>query len=151
MEEIEEAVERLFTGEAKAGCQALRALEAESEKSGAVYPYFDRFLDIMRDVNSYKRTRGLILIAANAKWDQSGRIEEILPEYITHITDEKPITARQCIKALPKIAKEKPALREGMVKALHEADLSKYKESMWHLVYEDIVNALDEMERFTNT
>ena len=35
------------------------------------------------------------------------KIDLVLPEFLTHITDEKPITARQCINALAQIGTAK--------------------------------------------
>ncbi|WP_312441038.1 hypothetical protein [Lacrimispora sp.] len=40
----------------------------------------------------------ITLIAANAKWDRDNRIDEIIDELLRHVMDEKPVTARQCIK-----------------------------------------------------
>lgn len=39
--------------------------------------------------NSYIRTRGLTLIACNAKWDKDNKIDEIIDEYLKHIEDVK--------------------------------------------------------------
>lgn len=64
-----------------------------------------------------------------------------------HIEDVKPITARQCIKLLPMIAKNKPELKCDIVFALQKADTSIYAESMQSLVYKDIQNSLAEIEK----
>ena len=64
-----------------------------------------------------------------------------------HITDVKPITARQCIKLLPMIAKDKPELKEDILSALHKADVSFYEDSMRPLVYKDIQKALKEIQK----
>ena len=117
-------------------------LETESEKSNAVYKFFDRFAELIEDSNSYRRTRGLILIAANAKWDTEYKIDEIIDEYLKHILDEKSITSRQCIKVLPNIAKYKPELVDCIIEALRKADTEIYKNSMQPLVYKDIMSAL---------
>ena len=45
-------------------------------------------------------------------------VDEIIDGYLKHITDVKPITARQCIKLLPMIAKDKPELRNDICSAL---------------------------------
>jgi hypothetical protein len=108
MENVTELIERLYSKDEKAAYEALQFLETESEKSNTVYKFFDRFVELIEDGNSYRRTRGLILIAANAKWDTEYKIDEIIDEYLKHILDEKPITSRQCIKVLPNIAKYKP-------------------------------------------
>ena len=74
-------------------------------------------------------------------------IDEIIDEYLRHIEDVKPITARQCIKLLPMIAQNKPELKEDIVSALQKADISIYADSMQPLVYKDIQNSLAEIEK----
>lgn len=44
-------------------------------------------------------------------------------------TDEKPITARQCIKALAKVGLAKPQYIPKILSCIKHADLSKYKEA----------------------
>ncbi|WP_459476959.1 SufBD protein [Clostridium saccharoperbutylacetonicum] len=142
MENITELIEKLYSKDDKAAYKALQLLEAESEKSNDVYKFFDRFVELIEDSNSYRRTRGIILIAVNAKWDTENKIDEIIDEYLKHILDEKPITSRQCIKVLPNIAKYKPELVEYITEALRKADTKIYKDSMQALVYKDIMSAL---------
>jgi hypothetical protein len=142
MENITELIEKLYSKDDKAAYKALQLLEAESEKSNDVYKFFDRFVELIEDNNSYRRTRGIILIAVNAKWDTENKIDEIIDEYLKHILDEKPITSRQCIKVLPNIAKYKPELVEYITEALRKADTKIYKDSMQALVYKDIMSAL---------
>lgn len=62
--------------------------------------------------------------------------------------DDKPITARQTIKALPTIAKYKPGLINDICDALHKANPQIYKSSMQPLVYKDIQEALKKIENF---
>uniref|UniRef100_UPI000AEB41BB hypothetical protein n=1 Tax=Enterocloster clostridioformis TaxID=1531 RepID=UPI000AEB41BB len=61
--------------------------------------------------------------------------------------DVKPITARQCIKLLPIIAKSKPSLKHDILSALHKANISFYDDSMQSLVYKDIQKALKEIQK----
>ena len=63
------------------------------------------------------------------------------------ITDVKPITARQCIKLLPIIAKHKPELKNDVLSALHKADISIYEDSMQSLVYKDIQKAIEIIQK----
>ena len=142
MESVTELIERLYYNDTKAAYEALQLLEAESEKSNAVYKFFDKFAEMIEDRNSYRRTRGLTLISVNAKWDTENKIDEIIDKYLKHILDEKPITARQCIKVLPNIAKYKPELVECITEALRKADTEVYNESMRPLVYKDIISTL---------
>jgi len=142
-----EAFELLFDKNNKTAYKALQELQNESEETDHVYPYMDRLSDMLESDNSYIRTRGLTLIAYNARWDRNNMIDEIIDGYLKHITDVKPITARQCIKLLPMIAKDKPELRNDICSALERADISFYDDSMQPLVYKDIQKALKEIQK----
>ena len=142
-----EAFELLFDKDNKTAYKALQELQKESEETDHVYPYMDRLSDMLESDNSYIRTRGLTLFAYNAKWDRANKIDEIIDGYLEHITDVKPITARQCIKLLPMIAKDKPELKEDILSALRRADVSFYEDSMRPLVYKDIQKALKEIQK----
>lgn len=128
--------------------QCLKQLESESMKSDAVYSYFDFFASMLNDPNSFIRTRGILLIATNAKWDKDYKIDVIIDSYLEHIMDYKPITARQTIKVLPTIAKYKPELIDDIYSALQKANPQIYKSSMQSLVYKDIQEALGEIANF---
>ena len=127
--------------------KALQELQKESEETDCVYPFIDRLSDMLDSDNSYIRTRGLTLLAYNAKWDKEYKVDEIINEYLKHITDVKPITARQCIKLLPIIAKHKPELKNDILSALNKANISIYDYSMQPLVYKDIQKALKEIKK----
>ena len=144
---IEENFALLFDKNNNAAYKALQTLQKECEESDKIYCYMDKLADMMDSDNSYIRTRGLTLIACNAKWDRDNKIDEIIVEYLKHIEDVKPITARQCIKLLPMIAKNKPELKCDIVSALQKADTSIYADSMQPLVYKDIQNSLAEIEK----
>ncbi len=145
MTNIPELIEGLKNSDDKKAYQCLKQLENESAISADVYPFFHVFVEMLGNTNSYIRTRGLLLIAANAKWDTDCKIDEIIDSYLKHITDDKPITARQCIKALPSIVKYKPDLKLDIKTALHKADPTKYKDSMRPLVEKDIQKALHDI------
>jgi len=142
MDNISELVNGLFDKNDKAAYKCLKELISASEQDNGVYQFFDTFADMIDNENSYVRTRGLLLISANAKWDTDDKIDEIIDKYLCHIMDDKPITARQCIKALPDIAKYKPNLVDDIRTALNKANPQRYTESMQSLVYNDIREAL---------
>lgn len=144
---VAEIFELLFDKNNKVAYKALLELQKESEETNCIYPYMDRLSSMLDNDNSYIRTRGLTLIAYNAKWDTNYKIDEIIDKYLKHITDVKPITARQCIKLLPIVAKYKPELRIDIISALHKADISIYEDSMQPLVYKDIQKALKEIQK----
>jgi len=144
---IGETFELLFDKNNNVAYKALQELHKESEETDCVYPFIDRLSDMLDSDNSYIRTRGLTLLAYNAKWDKEYKVDEIIDEYLKHITDVKPITARQCIKLLPIIAKHKPELKNDILSALNKANISIYDYSMQSLVYKDIQKALKEIKK----
>ncbi|SHJ09338.1 hypothetical protein SAMN02745163_01289 [Clostridium cavendishii DSM 21758] len=146
MNNIEELIEMLYSKDNNMAYKCLKTLEEKSKYSSDVYKFFDKFVEMMEATNSYVRTRGIILISANAKWDVDNKIDEIIDNYLKHILDEKPITARQCIKSLPGIAEYKQDLVPCIREALSKADVEIYKESMQGLVYKDIRAALQKIE-----
>ena len=107
MDNLTFLINSLFDKNNNTACGAMKTLAELSEQSDEVYAYMEMFIEMLESGNSYVRNRGLILIAANAKWDRDFKIDEIIGDYLKHITDPKPITARQCIKSLPKIAKKR--------------------------------------------
>lgn len=144
---IADTFELLFDKNNNVAYKALQKLLKESKETDCVYPYMDRLSDMLDSDNSYIRTRGLTLLAYNAKWDKDYKIDEIIDKYLKHITDVKPITARQCIKLLPIVAKYKPELKNDILSALYKADISVYDDNMQPLVHKDIQKALKEIEK----
>lgn len=87
---------------------------------------------------SLARNRLLHILAANAQWDDENRFDTMLDDDLAHIMDEKPITARQCIKALAQVGMAKPQYIPKMRSCFRDADLSKYKDSMHPLIEKDM-------------
>jgi hypothetical protein len=83
-----------------------------------------------------------MLIAENARWDSENRIEGVIDEYLALLSDEKPITIRQCIQSLGKIASTKPALNGKTAKKLVSFDIMAVKETMRKSILLDILNVL---------
>lgn len=144
---IAETFELLFNKNNNVAYKALQTLQKQSEETDCVYPYMDRLSDMLDSDNSYIRTRRLTLLAYNAKWDKDYKIDEVIDKYLKHITDVKLITARQCIKLLPIIAKHKPELKSDILSKLHKADISIYEDSMQSLVYNDIQKSLKVIQK----
>ena len=92
---IEETIELLLNQDHQTAYKALQELQKESEEDDRVYPYMDRFSGMLDSDSSYIRTRGLTLLAYNARWDVDNKLDELIAQYLKHITDIKPITARQ--------------------------------------------------------
>ncbi len=111
---------------------------SESQDTDTWYEYFDDFASLLNHPKSLVRNRVLYILAANAQWDEENHFDSIIFDFLSHITDEKPITARQCIKALIQVGQAKPRYIPMILSRLHDADLSKYKDSMRPLIERDI-------------
>ena len=147
MYDIISLVEGLNSSDSKYAYGCMKRLEAESKSSDLVYSFFDTFVGMLDNKNSYIRTRGIVLIAANAKWDVGDRLDKAIDKFLEHIEDSKPITARQCIKTLSSVVKYKPQLKNRVLNALHNADLSSYNENMGSLILKDIQKSIKEIEK----
>lgn len=123
----------------KNACAYAERIISESRRTDEWYGYFEEFASLMNHPKSYVRNRALTILAANARWDKENKLDGILPAYLSHITDEKPITARQCVKALAQVGQAKPRLIPDILSALRGADLSKYKDSMRPLIERDMM------------
>ena len=134
----ENLITNLTSKDDKYACAIADKIIAESLDTDEWYKYFDDFASLLNHPKSLVRNRVLYILAANAQWDDENRFDAILDDYLTHVTDEKPITARQCIKALAQVGRAKPQLIPKIVDSLHSVDLSKYKGSMRPLIERDI-------------
>ena len=133
-----ELIAALTAKDDKYACACAEKIISESRETDEWYEYFDAFAALLSYPKSLVRNRALYILAANVQWDDEGRFEAILPEYLSHITDEKPITARQCVKALAEVGRAKPQYVPAILSALRSADLSGYKDSMRPLIEKDI-------------
>ncbi len=127
----------------KYACAYAENIISESHKTDMWYDCFHDFASLLDNPNSLVRNRVLHILAANAQWDDENKFNSIMPEYLSHITDEKPITARQCIQALADVGQAKPQLIPEILEALNCADLSRYKESMRSLIEKDIQKTIE--------
>ena len=126
----------------KYACALADKIISESQETDEWYEYFDYFASLLDHPKSLVRNRVLYILAANAQWDEENRFDAILSCFLTHITDEKPITARQCVKALAQVGLAKPQYIPRILSCLESADLSKYKDSMRPLIEMDIAETV---------
>ena len=134
----ENIIAKLTLKNDKYACALADKIISESQETDEWYEYFDDFATLLDHQKSLVRNRALYILAANAQWDEENRFDGIISDYLLHITDEKPITARQCIKALAQVGLAKPQYIPRIVSCLKAADLSKYKDSMRPLIEKDI-------------
>ena len=136
--------------DAKAAYALAQQITEESRVSDAWYSHFDEFAALLSHKNSLVRNRAITILTANVRWDGEGKFDALLDEFLFHVTDVKPITARQCVAALPEISESKPELIPRIRTALEQADLSGYPDSMQPLVLKDIVAALEKISTLGN-
>lgn len=135
---IENMIAKLTAKDDKYACAFADKIISESQETDEWYKYFDDFASLLNHPKSFVRNRMLYILAANAQWDEENRFDLIIADFLAHITDEKPITARQCIKALAQVGSAKPQYVPVILSRLRNADLSKYKDSMRPLIEKDI-------------
>ena len=138
---MQEIINKLTAKDDKFACALADKIIVESRECDTWYEYFDAFASLLNHPKSLVRNRALHILAANAQWDVENRFDTILPEFLTHVTDEKPITARQCIQALAQVGLAKPQYIPQILDCFHNVDLSKYKDSMRPLIEKDMAEA----------
>ena len=135
----EQIIANLTAKNDKFACAFADKIISESWETDTWYEYFFDFAALLNHPKSLVRNRALHILAANAQWDEENRFDSVLPDFLAHITDEKPITARQCVKALAQVGQAKPQYIPRILSTLREADLSKYTGSMRPLIEKDIM------------
>ena len=132
-------IAKLTTKDDKYACAFADKIILESQETDEWYEYFNTFASLLNHPKSLVRNRVLYILAANAQWDEDNHFDVVLDDYLTHVTDEKPITARQCIKALAQVGLAKPQYIPKILSCLENADLSKYKDSMRPPIEKDLI------------
>ena len=140
---MQEIINKLTAKDDKFACAFADKIIAESRETDAWYEHFDAFATLLNHPKSLVRNRVLHILAANAQWDEENRFDAILTEFLRHVTDEKPITARQCIQALAQVGLAKPQYIPQILSCFHNADLSRYKDSMRPLIEKDMAATED--------
>jgi hypothetical protein len=130
---------------------AFLLLQNRSMLNSDVYPFWDTFQGKLKSDNSYQRSIGLMLIAENVRWDTQHKTEAIIYDYLSLLNDEKPITVRQCIQSLGKVAQSKPALNAKIADRLISFDLMAVKETMRKSILLDIINVLLKIRKSYNS
>ena len=120
---------------------ALKKLLELNENSDELYCHYPLFSALLTSNNSYVRTRGFTLIAANAQWDRENKIENDIDKILSFLSGKKPLEVRQCIKALAQIGKSKRSLRKKIIDALSRVDTTKFSSSLAPLLKRELDEA----------
>ncbi len=143
METTADLIHGLRNCDNKLAYVCLQELLKRSEQSNEVYAFFEELMDLTRAEHSYQRTRGMLLIATNARWDRDNLLDENIDELLERLPQAKPIEARQWIRAVGQIAAAKPDLSEDIAQALGALNTFRYPGTMQKLIREDIADALN--------
>lgn len=107
-----------------------------------IYPYWDVFVSKLSSENSYQRTIGATLIAANIRWDEKKKFARIFQSFMSLCNDEKFATSRLTIQTIPIWSKYAPELLDRTVDELVHINVRGLKETQRKLLLLDIINAL---------
>ena len=115
-----------------------KEIAAASELSPKYYASLEIFASLLDDNKSYIRTRAFILCCSQARWDDEGKLKQLLPLLMALFHDAKPTVVRQCLNAAKEIVVFRPELSETINAELDQIDLTCYRDSMVGLIRADI-------------
>lgn len=141
-EELDALVPVLSDTDDKRRYACFLVLQHKSRIADDLYRYWALFEEKLGSPNSYQRSLGLMLLAANTKWDIDEKFEALFDSYCALLDDGKPITVRQCIQSFAEIIPYKPALWDAIAARLMAVDIGSAKETMRKLLLTDILTIL---------
>jgi hypothetical protein len=127
---------------------ALLLLQNRSTSHPDVYPFWDELVEKFKSSNSYHRSIGLMLIADNVRWDSAGKFDVILEDFLAMVDDEKPVTVRQCVQSLCRIAPFKHHLIPRIHEKLLAVDITARKDTQQKILLLDILSVFAVTRRF---
>ena len=133
----------LTAKDTKQGYGAFLELERLSEESDDLYPYTERFADMVSDRAWAVRCRGFRLFCKQARWDDAGIIDRNLDRALVILEDKKPTAVRQALAALLDVTPYKRELWPAIRQRVEAIDLMHYKDSMAPLIEKDVQKLLD--------
>ena len=144
--ELELLLSMLTAKDTKQGYGAFLELEHLSEESDDLYPYPERFAEMVSDRAWAVRCRGFRLFCKQARWDDDGVIDRCLERAMAILEDEKPTAVRLALAALLDVVPYKRELWPVIRGRLETMDLNRYKDSMAPLIQKDIQTLLNTMQ-----
>lgn len=123
----------------KKAYSVLIELEKISEVSSVLYPYINKFLDMMQSKNYYVKIRGFRLFCMQSRWDDNRYIDKNIDFALDILNDERPTIIRQALEYLREIAIYKGELKEKLLEKIDNLDTTKFKDTMKDLIDKDII------------
>ena len=141
--ELDILLSTLTAKDTKQAYGALLELERLSEESDDLYPYTERFADMVSDRAWAVRCRSFRLFCKQARWDDAGIIDRNLDRALVILEDKKPTVVRQALAALLDVTPYKRELWPAIRQRVEAIDLMHYKDSMAPLIEKDVQKLLD--------
>jgi len=143
--ELDILLSMLTAKDTKQGYGAFLELERLSEESDDLYPYTERFAEMVSHRAWAVRCRGFHLFCKQARWDEDGVIDRCLDRALAILEDEKPTAVRQALAALLDVVPYKRELWPAIRAQVEAMDLSRYQDSMAPLIQKDMQRLLEAM------
>ena len=144
--ELDILLSTLTAKDTKQAYGAFLELERLSEETDDLYPFTERFAEMVSDRAWAVRCRGFRLFCKQARWDDTGVIDRHLDRALAILEDEKPTAVRQALAALLDVVPYKRELWPVVRERVEAMDLNRYKDSMAPLIQKDIQHLLDAMQ-----
>ena len=142
---VELLLSMLTAKDTKQAYGGLLELERLSEETDDLYPYTERFADMVGDRAYAVRVRGFRLFCRQARWDTEGVVDRNLDRALAILEDEKPTAVRQALAALEELVPYKEALWPAIRQRLESMDPGRYRDTMAPLIEKDIRRLLEAM------
>lgn len=110
----------------KYGCSNILIMISRKDP-GILYPYFDRFEQLLDHENKFVKRAAIIAIAYLTKVDQEKRFEKISGKYFSEMTGPDVTSASYTIRGVSAIAGNKPHLTEQITNELLKIQHAKYQ------------------------
>ena len=143
---VELLLSMLTAKDTKQAYGGLLELERLSEETDDLYPYTERFADMVADRTYVVRVRGFRLFCHQARWDTEGVVDRNLDRALAILKDEKPTAVRQALAALEELLPYKRNLWPVIRQWLESVEPRRYKDTMAPLIEKDIRRLLDAMK-----
>lgn len=102
-------------------------LAAASIRPEAVYPYFDRFVELLKSQNKILKCTAIDVIGLLSKVDKENKVDAMVGKLTTLVKEGKLITANHAISALSAIASAKPRFKQKVAGAFLKAEQYNYE------------------------
>lgn len=146
-DEIKAALDLLQGSDIPKGAAAVRSLIYESREGDSVYHHYPELLRLLSSQNETARTRAILLLAHNARWDRNGLLDNAMDEYLSHLYDEEGETAEHLIRSLVWIAREKPYLKDRFISALKNYEIDRISEANRDMIKANLQDSLSQLEK----